>query len=25
MLDGDLNELLQGLIAYHRTRALAQA
>ena len=25
MLDGDLDELLQGLIAYHRTRALAQA
>jgi peptide chain release factor 1 len=25
MLDGDLDELLQGLIAYHRTRALSQA
>ena len=25
MLDGDVDELLQGLIAYHRTRALAQA
>ena len=25
MLDGDLDELLQGLIAFHRTRALAQA
>jgi peptide chain release factor 1 len=25
MLDGELDELLQGLIAYHRTRALAQA
>jgi len=25
MLDGDLDELLQGLIAYHRTQALAQA
>ena len=25
MLDGDLEELLQGLIAYHRTRALTQA
>jgi peptide chain release factor 1 len=24
MLDGDLDELIQGLIAYHRTRALAQ-
>ena len=25
MLDGDLDELLQGLIAYYRTQALAQA
>jgi peptide chain release factor 1 len=25
MLDGELDELLQGLIAFHRTRALAQA
>jgi peptide chain release factor 1 len=25
VLDGDLDELLQGLIAYHRTQALAQA
>jgi peptide chain release factor 1 len=25
MLDGDLDELLQGLIAYHRAQALAQA
>jgi peptide chain release factor 1 len=25
ILDGDLDELLQGLIAFHRTRALAQA
>ncbi|MBU4231436.1 MAG: peptide chain release factor 1, partial [Proteobacteria bacterium] len=24
-LDGELDELLQGLIAYYRTRALAQA
>ena len=24
MLDGELDELIQGLIAYHRTRALAQ-